>query len=79
VSEEALHVVGRGSLVLVSVAFQKVEPADAGTYGIEHLVVRLVYSLLAGAVPCKIDRSYFREGVDIPNVFPSARSFQTKV
>lgn len=41
--------------------------------------LRFVYALLAGAVPCKIDSCYLWENVEIPNIFPSVRSFQTKV
>jgi hypothetical protein len=40
---------------------------------------RFVRALLAGAVPCKIDPDYPREGLDIPGIYPSVSTFQTEV
>lgn len=40
---------------------------------------RFIRALLAGAVPCKIDSTYPREGLDIPGVYPSVPSLQAEV
>jgi len=40
---------------------------------------RFIESLLAGAVPCKIDPDLASEGPDIPGVYPSVGAFLTEV